>query len=75
MKVVLLDQITRRYYKAPGLWVRRADNARAFDHFGAAREFSRLNHFQTVEPVYRLAPYLSALLKIVLSVFFALLVG
>ena len=62
MKVVLRHKTTGRYYQAPGQWVRRADNARAFDDVGAAREFSRHNHLLRSQPVFRLAPYLMPLL-------------
>jgi len=62
MKVVLRHINTGRYYQSPGQWVRRADNARAFDDVGAAREFSRHNHVLLSEPVFRLAPYLMPLL-------------
>lgn len=63
MKIVLLHKITGRYYHAPGQWVRRADNALAFEDVGAAREFSRRNHLPEVHPVPRLAPYLMPLLE------------
>jgi hypothetical protein len=62
MKVVLRHTITRRYYQAPGKWVRRADNALAFDDFGTAIEFSRLMRLSRTRPVQRLAPYLMPLL-------------
>ena len=62
MKVVLCHTVTRRYYQAPGKWVRRADNALAFDAFGSAIEFSRLNRLSRTRPVQRLAPYLMPLL-------------
>lgn len=63
MKVVLRHINTGRYYQSPGQWVRRADNARAFDDVGAAREFSRSNHLILSLPVFRLAPYLMPLLN------------
>ncbi len=62
MKVVLRHKITGRYYQSPDQWVRRADNALAFEDFCADREFSKLNgHFRT-RTVKRLAPYLMPLL-------------
>ena len=63
MKVVLRHINTGRYYQAPGQWVRRSDNARAFDDISTAREFSRQNHLRLFQPVFRLAPYLLPLLK------------
>jgi hypothetical protein len=62
MKVVLRHTVTRRYYQAPGKWVRRADNALAFEDFGSAIEFSRLKRLSRTRPVQRLAPYLMPLL-------------
>jgi hypothetical protein len=62
MKVVLCHTVTRRYYQAPGKWVRRADNAMSFEDFGTAIEFSRLNRLSRARPVQRLAPYLMPLL-------------
>ena len=62
MKVVLRHTVTRRYYQAPGKWVRRADNALAFEDFGTAIEFSRLKRLSRTRPVQRLAPYLMPLL-------------
>jgi DNA-directed RNA polymerase len=62
MKVVLCHTVTRRYYQAPGKWVRRADNAMSFEDFGTAIEFSRQNRLSRARPVQRLAPYLMPLL-------------
>jgi hypothetical protein len=62
MKIVLRHTVTRRYYQAPGKWVRRADNALAFEDFAAAIEFSRLKRLSRARPVQRLAPYLMPLL-------------
>lgn len=69
MRVVLLEQVTRRYYNAPGIWVRVAENAPAFDQASAAREFAHHTDLPNVEPVYRLAPHPKALPKIILSRF------
>ena len=63
MKIVLRHKATGRYYCARGCWVRRADNALAFDDVRAARQFSRKNHLVQVQPVQRLAPYVAALLR------------
>lgn len=63
MKIVLRHKMTGRYYNAPGRWVRRADNALAFDDVVTAREFSRVNHLDETQPVQRLAPYMMALLQ------------
>jgi len=63
MKIVLRHKKTGRYYNGPGQWVRRADNALAFDDLLAAREFSRMNHLEQAQPVQRLAPYMMALLQ------------
>jgi hypothetical protein len=62
MKVVLRHQMTGRYYSAPGKWVRRADNALAFDDAATAQDFLRTNRILRARPVYRLAPYLIPLL-------------
>jgi hypothetical protein len=62
MKVVLRHKVTGRYYQSPGKWVRRADNALAFDALDTARKFSRLHHLAETQPVHRLAPYLMPLL-------------
>ena len=51
MKTVLLNQITKRYYKSPAQWVRNAHEARAFEHRTEADEFCRLNEFQNVRSV------------------------
>jgi hypothetical protein len=63
MKIVLRHISTGRYYQSPGKWVRRADNALAFDEVGAAWDFSRLHHLAETQPVHRLAPYLIPLLQ------------
>ena len=63
MKVVLCHQSTGRYYQSPGQWVRRADNALAFEDINTALQFSRDNHLDTTIPVHRLAPYVMWLLK------------
>ena len=63
MKVVLRHQITGRYYRSPGTWVRRADNALAFEDAATAFQFCRLHQVVEAQPVHRLAPYLMPLLK------------
>lgn len=63
MKIVLRHIVTRRYYQAPGKWVRRADNALAFEDFAAAIEFSRVKRLSRARPVQRLAPFLMPLLQ------------
>lgn len=63
MKVVLRHITTGRYYHSPGKWVRRADNALAFEDVGTALQFSRLNRLGEAQPVHRLAPYLMPLLR------------
>jgi hypothetical protein len=63
MKVVLRHKLTGRYYQSPGKWVRRADNALAFDAVVSARRFSRLHQLSETQPVHRLAPYLMPLLN------------
>ena len=63
MKVVLRHQLTGRYYRSPGNWVRRADNALAFDDAPTALQFCELHDLPEARPVYRLAPYLMTLLK------------
>jgi hypothetical protein len=62
MKVVLRHQATGRYYQAPGKWVRRADNALAFEDAISAQNFLRVQCIARAQAVYRLAPYLMALL-------------
>lgn len=62
MKVVLRHQATGRYYSAPGKWVRRADNALAFENAVAACDFVRSHQIPETQAVYRLAPYLIPLL-------------
>lgn len=62
MKVVLRHKVTGRYYRSPGQWVRRADNALAFDAVDAARAFSRTHRIESTQAVHRLAPYLMPLL-------------
>jgi len=63
MKVVLCHQTTGRYYAAAGQWVRRADNALAFEDAAAAHEYLRAHRLTRAKPVYRLAPYLMPLLR------------
>jgi hypothetical protein len=63
MKVVLRHIATGRYYRSPGKWVRRADNALAFEDVGMALQFSRLHQVEQTQPVHRLAPYLMPLLR------------
>ena len=62
MKVVLRHKGTGRYYQSPGKWVRRADNALAFDAVDAARRFVRTHRLEETQAVHRLAPYLIPLL-------------
>jgi len=62
MKVVLRHKATGHYYRAPGQWVRRADNALAFEDVADARKFSRSHRLARAQAVYRLAPYLLPLL-------------
>lgn len=62
MKIVLRHKTTGRYYKAPGKWVRRADNALTFDAVNAARQYLRQNGIEETQAVLRLAPYLIPLL-------------
>jgi len=62
MKVVLRHKVTGRYYRSPGQWVRRADNALAFDAVASAQQFSRVHHIDETQAVHRLAPYLMPLL-------------
>ena len=64
MKIVLRHRVTGRYYSESGKWVRRADNALAFDHVDAAREFCESHQLQRkTQPVHRLAPYVMGLLQ------------
>jgi hypothetical protein len=63
MKVVLRHQITGRYYRSPGTWVRRADNALAFEDAAMALQYCRMHQLAEVQPVHRLAPYLMPLLS------------
>ena len=63
MKIVLRHRLTGRYYCSPGKWVRRADNALAFDDLDAARQFTLFNHLDDAQPVHRLAPYVMGLLR------------
>lgn len=58
MKLVLRHQTTGRYYSAAGAWVRRADNALAFDNAAAARDYLRSRRISRAQAVYRLAPFL-----------------
>ena len=62
MKIVLRHTSTGRYYRAPGEWVRRADNALAFDDLNSAQQFVQAHHLNQTQTVYRLAPYLIPLL-------------
>ncbi|HWN96841.1 MAG TPA: hypothetical protein VNT99_17565 [Methylomirabilota bacterium] len=68
MKVVLRHNLTGRYYRAPSDWVRRADNALAFEDLPAAKEFLRTHHLDKIQTVYRLAPFLMPLLHPQLSI-------
>ena len=63
MKVVLRHNATGRYYRAPYEWVRRADNALAFDDVTAAQKFLQLHQLKDALPVYRFAPFLMSLLQ------------
>lgn len=63
MKVVLRHQVTGRYYRSPGTWVRRADNALAFEDAAMALQFCRVHQVEEAQPVHRLAPYLMTLLR------------
>jgi hypothetical protein len=63
MKIVLRHKTTGRYYRAPGKWVRRADNALTFDAVDSAQQFLRAHHIEQTQAVLRLAPYLMPLLN------------
>ena len=63
MKVVLRHTATGRYFQSPGKWVRRADNALAFDAVDAAHEYLRAHRLEKTQAVHRLAPYLIPLLR------------
>jgi hypothetical protein len=63
MKVVLRHQVSGRYYSALGQWVRRSDNALAFDDVLSAETFSRRRRLAATCAVHRLAPYLLPLLR------------
>lgn len=62
MKIVLRHKSTGRYYRSPGKWVRRSDNALAFDEVSVARAYSATHKLGSAQPVQRLAPYLMPLL-------------
>jgi hypothetical protein len=62
MKIVLRHKTTGRYYRSPGRWVRRADNALSFDALESAQQYQRQHHINETQPVLRLAPYLMPLL-------------
>ena len=62
MKIVLRHKTTGRYYRSPGRWVRRADNALSFDALESAQQYQRQHHIHETQPVLRLAPYLMPLL-------------
>jgi hypothetical protein len=62
MKIVLRHQVTGRYLAPLGRWVRRADNALAFDDMTSAFDFSQSNRVDDAQPVWRFAPYLRELL-------------
>jgi hypothetical protein len=62
MKIVLRHKTTGRYYRSPGRWVRRADNALSFDALESAQQYQRQHHICETQPVLRLAPYLMPLL-------------
>lgn len=64
MKIVLRHNLTGRYYNGHGQWVRRADNAAAFDDVCAAAEYARKHHLRDIRPVRRLAPYMKELLNV-----------
>jgi hypothetical protein len=63
MKIVLRHKSTGRYYSAPHKWVRRSDNALAFEDLIAAQQFLEAHHLGQTQTVYRLAPYLMPLLR------------
>ena len=63
MKIVLINKVTGRYYHGPGQWVRRSDNALAFEDVSTAKQFSRAHHLSNTLPVERLAPYVRELLQ------------
>jgi phosphoserine phosphatase len=64
MKIVLRHKTTGRYYREPGKWVRRADNALAFDAVEAARQYLSSHGIEETQAVLRLAPYLMPLLQV-----------
>ena len=63
MKIVLRHKTTGRYLRSPGRWVRRADNALAFDALESANQYQLQHHLEETQPVLRLAPYLIPLLN------------
>ncbi len=63
MKIVLRHKTTGHYYRSPGKWVRRADNALTFDAADAAHAYSLEHHLDEAQAVLRLAPYLIPLLQ------------
>jgi hypothetical protein len=63
MKFVLRHKTTGRYFRSPGQWVRRADNALSFDAAASAHQYQRVNHIPETQAVLRLAPYLIPLLN------------
>jgi len=63
MKYVLRNKNTGRYLKGRGLWVRRPDEAITFEDMIGVREYCQAHRIEDVQPIRRLMPYLTSLLR------------
>lgn len=63
MSIVLRHKISGLYYRGPGRWVRRADNARVFESASAAESYSQRNGLADAQPVPSLAPCLLSMIR------------
>jgi hypothetical protein len=63
MKYVLRNTSTGRFLKRPGLWVAGLDDAMTFEDMMDVREYCQAHQLENVQPIQRLMPYLTSLLR------------
>ena len=63
MKYVLRNKKTGRYLKRLGLWVSRLEDALTFGDMGEVREYCQAHRIDNVQPIQRLMPFLTSLLR------------
>ena len=63
MKYVLRNKETGRYLKRFGFWVTRLEEALTFGDMVEVREYCQAHQIDNVQPIQRLMPYFTALLR------------